>query len=334
MSVLGMRIVTVLAVTAMLAGGPASLEAQIAQPAPNIDSLTAVLDDADVSSRSMAVAALSAAPLPSLPGSTRVKLAALLEREATAPRQPATNDGEDSELGLYVTQLVRLVVKFQDPGSARALALVGIASNGDAQRFVASLGDASVALLDEAERTDTTIVSAVAATRGRMLGDFASALSPASRLLVRRKVLDLSQRKPLAFARAARFARMVETAPLVADLARTASSDFQRSVLENAVQQLTAARTQTSTEDIVTSLSASLAALCDRAEGARFGACQKLGAILSQTVGALQAAQLAQARQHLAVLAKAATETARQGTFTSAEAAMLSGTATYLTTRM
>jgi hypothetical protein len=314
-------------------GTPAALRGQANDPI-NIDSLTAALDSPDLEVRSVAVAGLRTVAPSALPAAARLKLIALLEREATAVSQPRADDGEDSAEGTYRTQLVRVVVRLKDPTSARGLALAGISINADAQRLVASRGDAAVALLDEAERVNPTSTGAVAATRGRMLGEYASLLSEASRSRIRAAVLRTAATDPLAFARAARFGRLAEAAPMVAQLSTEATDELSKSILADAADQLTALRAQATTESILEGLTASIAALCDQAQGARQGACEAMVHHAHSAFADVRASRPEAAHAILLALATRADNAAGQGAITPIEGAMISGTARYLATRI
>jgi hypothetical protein len=321
-----------LSVSAAL-GAPAELQAQATDPV-NIDSVTAALDSPDLDARSVAVAALRTLPPSALPAATRLKLIVLLEREGMTVSQPRTDDGEDSPEGTYRTQLVRVVVRLNDPASARGLALVGLSINADAQRLVASRGDAAVALLDEAERVNPTLAGAVAATRGRMLGEYAGLLSEASRTTIRAAVLRTAATDPLAFARAARFGRLVEATPIVAQMSAEATDHLTKSILGDAADQLTTVRAQATTESILDGLTASITALCNQAEGARYGACEAMAHHAQSAAADVRALRPAAAHAVLLALATRADNAARQGAITPIEGAMISGTATYLAARI
>jgi hypothetical protein len=282
----------------------------------------------------VAVAALRTVAPSALPAATRLKLIALLEREAVTVSQPHADDGEDSPEGTYRTQLVRVVVRLKDPASARGLAFVGLSINADAQRLVASRGDAAVGLLEEVERANPTLGGAVAATRGRMLGEYASVLSEVSRATVRAAVLRTAASDPLAFARAARFGRLVEAAPLVAQLSANATDQLTQSILGDAAAQLNVMRAQAATESILEGLTASIAAICDRAQGARHGACEAMTHIAQAAFADVRASRPAAAHATLLALATRAGSAARQGAITPMEATMISVTATYLATRL
>ncbi|MFL5608166.1 MAG: hypothetical protein ACJ8AD_17065 [Gemmatimonadaceae bacterium] len=320
-----------IAMFAVLDASP--LHAQASDPV-NIDSVTAALDSPDLEVRSAAVAALRTVTPSALPVATRLKLIALLEREANTVSEPRTDDGEDSAEGTYRTQLVRVVVRLQDPASARGLALVGLSINADAQRLVASRGDAAVALLEEAERVNPTLAGAVTATRGRMLGEYGGLLSEASRATIRAAVLRTAATDPLAFARAARLGRLVEAAPMVAQLAADATDDLSRSILGDAANQLTAQRAQATAESILSGLTESIAALCDQVQGARSGACEGMTHLAQSAFADVRASRPAAAHATLLALATRADNAARQGAITPIAGAMISGTARYLATRI
>jgi hypothetical protein len=333
MPIVTRRLATQLLCLSASLGTPATLRGQASDPI-DIDSLTAALDSPDLEVRSVAVAGLRTVAPAALPGAARLKLIALLEREATAVSRPRADDGEDSAEGTYRTQLVRVVVRLKDPASARGLALVGISINADAQRLVASQGDAAVGLLEEAERVKPTSAGAVAATRGRMLGEYASLLSEASRSRIRAAVLRTAATDPLAFARAARFGRLAEAAPMVAQLSTEATDELSKSILGDAADQLTALRAQATTESILDGLAASIAALCDQADGARVGACEAMVHLAHSAFADVRASRPAAAHAMLLALATKAGNAARQGAITPIEGTMVSGTARYLTTRI
>jgi hypothetical protein len=263
-----------------------------------------------------------------------MKLVVLLEREATTVRPVREDDGGDSETGAYLTQLARVVVRLQDPTSTRGLALLGIGSNADAQRFVASQGDGAVAFLDEAELADSSNVGPVTATRARMLGEYLSVLSPALRPTVRAAILRVAATNQLAFARGARLGRLVEATPLVSEFASAATNDLDRAILTDAASQLTVLRNGSTVESILDGLTASLTAICNRAQGDRLTACQQMVAQAKTAFDYIRAAHPAQAHEILLALAAAATEAARRGFITPIEATMIAGTSTHLATRI
>jgi hypothetical protein len=328
------RLATCLTIALAMSATPAAARAQDPDGRPDVAALTTALDATDLSARAVAVAALATVAPANLPSATRRKLVALLEREATSPRPVRTDDdGEDGEVGPYLTELVEAVVRLQEPTSARGLALLGIASNADAQQFVASRGDAAVALLDEAERADTNNRRAVAATRGRMLGDYPALLSPSSRLAVRGAVLRLAPVDPLAFAHAAEFGRLVETVPLLARIASSSTDEFDRSTLAGTIKELTALRAKATPESILDGLTESIAALCDGAQGSRFGACQSMTKTATNALDDLRAGRPA-VHDLLHALGTIADDAQRRGAITPLEGAMISGTAVYLATRI
>jgi hypothetical protein len=333
MTIIAYRIASCLTIALALLATPSAARAQEDREPLNIATLTATLDSADLSARAVAVAALATVAPANLPVATRRKLVALLEREATSPRPSRDDDGEDGELGPYLTQLARAVVRLNEPSSARGLALLGIATSADAQQFVASRGDAAVTLLDEAERADTNNRGPVAETRGRMLGDYPTLLSPSSRLTVRAALLRLAPVDPLAFAHAAEFGRLVEAVPLLALLASSSTDEFDRSTLAGIVEELTVLRTKTTPESILDGLTESIAALCDGAQGSRLGACQSMTKTATNALDDLRAGRPA-VQDLVHALATVADNAQRRGAITPLEGAMVSGTAIYLATRI
>ena len=334
MTVIARQIASCVTIALAMLGTPSMLRAQGSEEPVDVAAMTAALDATDLPSRAIAVAALATLSPAGLPSATRLKLVALLEREATTTQPTRPDDGEDGETGLYLTQLIRAVVRLAEPSSTRGLALIGLQSSGDAQQFVASRGDAAVALLEEAERADPDNLGPVAATRGIMLGDYAGLLTSTSRTAVRAAILRIASVDALAFARAARYANLVETASLVAQLASGSTDELERAILGDAADKLSVLRSQASTESILDALTASLTALCDKAQGNRLITCQAMVKQARSAFDNLRIAKPAKAHELLVALASAATEAARRGVITSSEGTMISGTATYLTTRI
>jgi hypothetical protein len=323
------------AVTTMaLFGMPSLVRGQSATDGPDIAALTAALDDTDLTTRTIAVAALATIPGATLPSVTRRKLVALLEREAVTPRVARPDDGEDGELGPYLMELVRTVVRLRDPASLRGLALLGIQTSLAAQQFVASQADSSVALLAAAERADSNSRGAVAETRGMMLGEYAARLSPGARSSVRSSLLATAAIDPMAFAHGVEYARLVEATPVLAMLAANAKTELGRDILADAAAKLSALRDQATTVQVLDGLTESLAALCVATKAQRLQTCQSMVSTARLVFDHLREARPALARQALRTLAAAATDAVRRGIITPTEGTMIAGTATYLITRV
>jgi hypothetical protein len=305
-----------------------------AQTSPDIEALTAALDAADLTTRSVAVARLATIPEATLPGATRRKLVSLLEREALAPRVARVDDGEDGESGTYLIALVRAVVRLRDPASLRGLALLGIQTSLAAQQFMASQGDSSVALLVEAERADSNSRGTVAETRGMMLGEYAARLSSGARTAVRASLLATAAIDPLAFAHGAEYARLVEATPVLVALAAQATDEFDRKTLASAAARLSAIRDRAPTTQVLDALTESLGALCLGAKAERLQTCQTMVKTARLVFDHIREARPALARQALRTLAAAATDAMQRGVITLTEGTMIAGTATYLVTRI
>jgi hypothetical protein len=317
-------------------GTPAAIRGQAAPPPPDFAALTAALDAPDVSTRATAVAILATIPPITLPSATRVKLILLLEREAAtaAVAETREDDGEDSETGLYLVELVRTVVRLQEPASVRGLAMLGIQTSLAAQRFVAAQGDTAVALLAQAERADTNSVGVVAETRGLMLGEYSSRLSPAARSVVRASLLATAATDPMAFAQGAEYARLIEATPVVEAHAAAATTELGRAILADAAAKLAALRVQATTAEVLAALTTSIAAICGGATAERLHLCQWMVERARLATDHLRDARSTAAQQALRTLAAAATDAARRGIITPTEGTMIAGTATYLVTRI
>jgi hypothetical protein len=230
---------------ALLLSAPASIRAQSETP-PNVDSLTTVLDSPDARSRARAVSVLGTMNPSLLPPGTRMKLIALLERAATQPTVPREPDGQDTAEGEHLIQLVRVVVRLQDPAATRALALGGIDVNAASQRFVASQGDAALPFLIEAERIDTIDGSSVTITRGRMLGEFGSRLSPQGRVVTMAAILRKAVADPTTFAEAAQLGGIATAVSLLQEIAANEPAGLTKTLLVDALDSLVVMRSQMS----------------------------------------------------------------------------------------
>jgi hypothetical protein len=320
--------------TMAIIGMPSAARGQDGAQSRDIAALTTALDAADLATRAEAVAVLGTIPPATLPAATKLRLVSLLEREATTPVVARPDDGEDSERGIYLVQLVRTVVRLQHPASLRGLALLGIQTSLAAQKFVASQGDSSVAMLAEAERADTNSRGAVAETRGMMLGEYAARLSPGARATIRVSLLATAPIDPLAFSHGVAYGRLYEATPVLVALAAQSTEEFDRGVLGTAAAKLATLRDNAPTSQILDGLFESIAALCAGAKGGRQQTCQSMVSTARLVFDHLREARPALARQALRTLAAAATDAMRRGTITPTEGTMIAGTATYLVTRV
>ncbi|HEY0581531.1 MAG TPA: hypothetical protein VGE94_05065 [Chloroflexota bacterium] len=262
-----------------------------------------------------------------------MKLIALLERAATQPTVPREDDGQDNAEGEHLTQLVRVVVRLQDPAATRALALGGIKVNAASKRFVASQGDAALPFLLEAER-DTTNRSPVTITRAYMLGEFSSRLSPEGGVVTMAAILRTALSAPTTFAWAARLGGIVTAVPLLQEIAANEPAGLTKTLLLDAVDSLTVMRSQMPVPGIVSSMALSLDALCSGAQGARHGACQAMRNELDNAKKHIAEERPIPARNTLDALSKRAATAVRQGALEPWEGTLVSGTAAYLKTRV
>ena len=319
---------------AMLLSVPASVRAQDETASSNIDSLTAVLDSPDIEARTLAVTVLGRQDPARLPAATRVRLIALLERTAWQPAAQREPDGEDTVEGDYQIALVRVVLRLQDPAATRALALGGIAVNAASQRFVASQGDAALPFLIEAEQIDSSNQSSVTITRAYLLGDSGGRLSSQGRVSVMAAILNRAVADPTTFADAAQLSGMAIAVPLVQEMTANEPSGLAKALLVDARDSLVSMRSHTPVTGILSNLGIGIEALCIEARGARLGTCQAMRNELAATEAHLAGGRAAAARKTLDALSTRADNAVRQGALQGWEGLLVSGTATYLKTRI
>ena len=308
------------------------------------DALAGILTSSQVHLRADAVARLNALPLEELTPFARAKLVALLDAEAmkSMPAPEEVRSEEDERYGEYLLDLVDVVLKLRDPGSLRGMALLGIHSGLDAQRYVASFGSQSLPLLDQAWRDDPDVRADVMGTWGFMLAGTGSLSEPEKDKLLS-AIISLADDHPIYVASAARTAPLPVLAPVLADLAASATSGVVRSRTEKAVQELAPLRGAMSpngllrdTERIQRSFCAVPGLVVKPPHGHlnRPAACGKIGADFEAARAALNTGRPDDARAALRSAAATAADARASGVFTAAEAALVEGNALYLSSRI
>ena len=111
------------------------------------DSLVKQLDSPDWRVRADAAVRLYDVPVAELPADAASKIVALLEREALTSDTVPPAEGES--YGEYEIDLVGVALRLNDAAALRGMALLGIQTGSDAERFVASPGAASLPFLEE-----------------------------------------------------------------------------------------------------------------------------------------------------------------------------------------
>jgi hypothetical protein len=146
-------------------------------------------------------------------------------RLSTTPKDSADAPDEQEQYPEYVISLTRAVVRLKNPTSVRALALGGLGTSRDAQRFVASQGTAGLGVLDTAFAASDAVAPAVVNTWGYTLADDPSRLPFDDSVHVYARILLSAQYYPVAFTYAARHARLFELIPELDSIAAQATAD-------------------------------------------------------------------------------------------------------------
>ena len=326
----------------LIASGPgasvASAQASIA------DSLAGVLASPDIHARAVAVARLDALPVAELTSGARSALVGLLDAEATHAVAPDPNQipDEDETYDEYIIDLTSVVLKLHDPAAIRGLTLVGIQTNEDVQRYIASAGARSLPALDEAWQADPDDRPTIVTTWSFMLGVGApDALSAQDRQRVLASIFAATDSFPIAVAGAARVASLTALEPVLADLAATATSDVVRSRAAKAVAVLGPARDAAMPAQLLGGTSDLVDAFCARpglANTARVhpnrpAACGKISADMNEAAAALNVSRPDDAKTALANASATAATARGTGALSAAEAAVIAGNVAYLLTR-
>lgn len=180
--------------------------------------------------RADAIARIEATPVRRLNPAIAVNLINELDsvasaRLSTTPKDSADAPDEQEQYPEYVISLTRAVVRLKNPTSVRALALGGLGTSRDAQRFVASQGTAGLGVLDTAFAASDAVAPAVVNTWGYTLADDPSRLPFDDSVHVYARILLSAQYYPVAFTYAARHARLFELIPELDSIAAQATAD-------------------------------------------------------------------------------------------------------------
>ncbi len=320
------------------------LAAPVRAQAPEADALAERLSDPQAHVRADAVARLNSLPLEELTPNARAKLVALLDAEArkAMPAPEDVSSEEDERYDEYLLDLTDAVLKLRDPGSLRGMALLGIHSGLEAQRYVASFGSQSLALLGEAWRSDPELRADVMGTWGFMLAGTGT-LSDQERDQLLSEIMSVADEHPIYVATAARTAPLPVLSPVLADLAASATSVVVRSRTEKAVQELAPLRSAMSAEALLRETERIARSFCSvpglkvkppHGHLNRPAACGKIGADFEEARAALSTGRPADARAALGDAAAVATEARSSGMLTAAEASLVAGNASYLASRI
>lgn len=138
-------------------------------------------------------------------------------------------DADREDYGEYVTALNRTVLRLvtphpHDTQAVRAIALAGLQTSQDAQRFVAAQGATSLPILDTAFALSGDVSGAVVTTWAHMLAASPSTLSAEDSVFVYGRILHARWSHPVPFLYATRIAQLFELRPIVDSLTRDPSS--------------------------------------------------------------------------------------------------------------
>jgi hypothetical protein len=336
------------------------------------DSLARLLMTPSIHKRADVVARLNALPIVELSPSARMGLVALLDAEATgrAPVDPNPPGGEDETYSEYLIELTDAVLKLKDPASLRGLTRLGIQTGFQVQRFIASFGATSLPSLDEAWRTEVRARPSIITTWAFTLARTGpNALNPQNRRRVSASIIAATDSFPIAVASAARVGSLSALVPLLADVASRSKSDIVRGEAQKAVNVLAPLRAATTPVALLEQTSELLRGFCakgghdegdddkgehddphvaaatstpsvrkhDEHEGeqlSREEACGTLRGKLTFARATLVTGRPAAAKLVLEDIVHTAARARASGAFTSAEAALIEGNATYILSRL
>lgn len=259
--------------------------------------------------RAEAVARIAAVPAlqlhPSIATNLINELDSLGAARLAAPPAATGPDSVDEQEAYpeYVISLSRAVVRLKDRRSVRALALGGLVTSKEIQRFVAAQGAQALGSLDTAFAVSDATAPAVVSTWGYTLASTQSGLKFEDSVYVYARIVMSSQYYPVSFAYAARNANLFELIPeLDSIVARAADSQPVVAAVARATKRkLTPVRDSASSADWLARLRLRTGVIC--MDQTRLGpeVCRALlGATTNATraLGSLDLTRLAMTQYH------------------------------------
>ncbi len=148
-------------------------------------------------------------------------------RLTVAPIAAAEGPEEQEAFPEYVISLSRAVVRLKDPRSVRALALGGLATSREVQRFVAGQGPGGPGLARYGFRRERCDGAGGREHLGLRSGGKSSRLSFEDSVYVYARIVLSSQLYPVSFAYATRHAKLFELIPELDSISARATADTQ-----------------------------------------------------------------------------------------------------------
>jgi len=234
---------------------------------PEMDSLSRALASPSWPARAEAVARLNEHPVADIPKSVASRMIDLLNREGAADttggagRDQTGNEADAEARSEYLIALSDGVLRFRDERSLAGLALLGIQTSSEAQRFVASRGAASLPYLELAVRAKPRAAPHAVTTMAYVLRDTRQ-LSQTDSARALATIMHASAEHPIAFTSASRIAGIRDAAPLLARISETQTNELVKASAVRTTAQLRATRLVVKPELQVGQLAQTLAAAC------------------------------------------------------------------------
>jgi hypothetical protein len=235
---------------------------------PEMDSLSRALASPSWPARAEAVARLNEHPVADIPKSVASRMIDLLNREGAADttggagRDQTGNEADAEARSEYLIALSDGVLRFRDERSLAGLALLGIQTSSEAQRFVASRGAASLPYLELAVRAKPRAAPHAVTTMAYVLRDTRQ-LSQTDSARALATIMHASAEHPIAFTSASRIAGIRDAAPLLARISETQTNELVKASAVRTTAQLRATRLVVKPDVQVGQLAQTLAAACN-----------------------------------------------------------------------
>ncbi len=272
------------------------------------DSTIVLQRAADYRVRAAAIARIDAAAVhPTVAANLITELDSVGAARLRAGRMAGPELGaEEEDYAEYVVSLTRAVVQLRDPRAVRAVALGGLGSSRQAQRFVAEQGIEGLAVLDTVFAASDDAAPAAVTTWAMALAGSPSRLSFEDSVYVYARIVLAAQYHPVAFTHAARLASLFDLTPELDSLAAQTSDSLPAVAgAARAASRILADRSASApARDWLARLRLRTGVLCMNAQRLGEGSCREL---LDATVAASrgigsQAARRQAAAQYQTVL--------------------------------
>jgi len=287
------------------------------EPPLNFRAVVRELRSSNLGVRSLAVARLNNVPVSETPQYARDALVALIEREVASPVHPTT-ENESEIYGEYIIELVESILRLNDPRGLHGVAILGIGTSLDAQRFIVRQGPAALPALEKAWKM-SNVRPDVVATWGLLLASAPAWLSPDARYTILKRIAGAAPTMPISIANVARDDSILSLMPFLTPAAADRDDAIVTETIEKGLAVLRQRMHTLSPAALLSELSLGTRLFCEGARGNRLGACMAVQNSIVTATQHLAASEAPAAHDVLRALVARAEQAGRSGAFSPME---------------